>query len=101
MVTSRQEYRLVIEPMSAAERSSSDVAREQALYEVEQTLPNIEEAIRRAHRSSQSISPGGDERNLRLALDRMVEQLNAVRKELFQSAFFGGHQQRLICGRVA
>jgi hypothetical protein len=101
MATSRQEYRLVIEPQSAAERSPSEGAREQALYEVEQTLPNIEEAIRHAHRGNQSISPDGDKRNLRPALDRTVEQLKAVRKQLFQSWFFGGHQQRLICGRIA
>jgi hypothetical protein len=50
MATSRQEYRPVIEPQSAAERSTSDAARGLALHEVEQTLLNIEEAIRRAHR---------------------------------------------------
>ena len=101
MATSRQEHRLVIEPQPAAERSPSDVAHEQALHEVEQTLLNIEEVKRRGHRSSRAISPGRDERNLRLALDRTVEQLEAVSKELFQSRYFGGHQQRLICGRVA
>jgi hypothetical protein len=101
MATSRQEYRLVIEPQSGAERSRSDVAHERALHEDEQTLLNIEEAIRRAHCSSQAISPDGDERNLRLALDRTVEQAGPVRKELFQSGNFGRHQQRLICGRVA
>jgi hypothetical protein len=96
MATSRQEYRPVIEPQSAVERSSSDVAREQALHEVEQTLLNIEETIRRAHHGRQSISPEGNERNLRLALDRAVEQLEAVRKELFQNGYFGGPQQRLM-----
>lgn len=96
MAMSRHEYRPVIEPQSVAERSPSDVAREEALHEVEQTLLNIEEAIRRAHRGRKAISPEGDERNLRLALDRAVEQLEAVRKELFQNGYFGGPQQRLI-----
>lgn len=101
MATSRQEYRLVIEPQSSAERPASDLAHEQALHEVEQTRLNIEETVRRAHRSSRAISPDGDERDLRLALDRTVEQLETVRKKLFQSGYFGGHQQHLICGRVA
>lgn len=96
MATSRQEYRPLIEPQSAAERSPEDMAREQALHEVEQTLLNIEAAIRRAHRGSQAIPPDGNERNLKLALDRTVQQLEAVRKELFQSGYFGGQQQRLI-----
>jgi hypothetical protein len=34
-------------------------------------------------------------------LDRMVGQLETIRKKLFQSGYFGGHQQRLICGRFA
>jgi hypothetical protein len=96
VATSRQEYRPVIEPRSAAERSPEEVAREQALHEVEQTLLNIEQAIRRADCGRRAISPDGNERNLRLALDRAVEQLEAIRKELFQSGYFGGQQQRLI-----
>jgi hypothetical protein len=96
MPTSRPEYRPVIEPQTAAERSPSEVAREQALHEIEQTLLNIEEAIRRAHRSRKAISPEGEQRNLRLALDHAVEQLEAVRKELFQNGYFSGAQQRLI-----
>ena len=79
-----------------SERSPEEVAREQALHEVEQTLLNIEEAIRRADRGRKAISLDGNERNLRLALDRAVEQLEAIRKELFQSGYFGGHQQRLM-----
>jgi hypothetical protein len=96
VATARHEYRPVIDPHSAAERSPDEVAREQALHEVEQTLLNIEQAIRRADSGRRAISAEGNERNLRLALDRTVEQLEAVRKELFQSGYFGGHQQRLI-----
>ena len=96
MATARNEYQPVIEPRSATERSPEEAAREQALHEVEQTLLNIEEAIRRADRGRQKISLDGNERNMRLALDRTIEQLEATRKELFQSGYFGGQQQRLI-----
>jgi hypothetical protein len=90
------EYHPVIEPDSVSERSPEEAAHEQALHEVEQTLLNIEQAIRRADRARKTISPQGDQRNIRLSLDRVVEQLEAVRKELFQSGYFGGPQQRLI-----
>jgi len=96
MATARHEYRPVIEPSSTPERSPEEVAREQAMHEVEQTLLNIEQAIRRADRGRKAISPDGNERNLRLALDQAVEQLEAVRKDLFQSGYFGGQQQRLM-----
>jgi hypothetical protein len=96
MATSRQEYRPVIETRPEGERSPQEVAREQALHEVEQTLLNIEQAIRRADAGRTAINPDGNERNLKLSLDRAVEQLEAVRKELFQNGYFGGDQQRLI-----
>lgn len=96
MSTAGHEYRPVIEPRSVAERSPDEVAREQALHEVEQTLLNIEEAIRRADAGRKKIPLDGSERNLRLALDHAVEQLEATRKELFQSGYFGGQQQRLM-----
>lgn len=96
MTTARNEYRPLIEPRPVTERSPEEAAREQALHEVEQTLLNIEDAIRRADRGRQKIPLDSDERNLRLALDRAVEQLEATRKELFQSGYFGGQQQRLI-----
>ncbi len=96
MGTARNEYRPVIQAQSVPERSPEDIAREHALHEVEQTLLNIEEAIRRADRGRRKISLDGTERNLRLALDHAVEQLEATRKELFQSGYFGGQQQRLM-----
>lgn len=96
MATPRDEYRPVIEPRSVTGRSPEETAREQALHEVEQTLLNIENAIRRADRSRQKISLDGSQRNLRLALDRAIKQLEATRKELFQSGYFGGQQQRLM-----
>ena len=94
--TSGHDYRPVIESRSDTERSPDQVAREAALHEVEETLLNIEQAIKRADRGRKAIRGGGNEQNLKLCLDAAVEQLEAVRKELFQSAYFGGDQQRLI-----
>lgn len=96
MATSRREYRPVIDPESTAERSADDAAQERALHEVEQTLLNIEQAIHRADRGRKTIPLDSEQRNLRVALDRTIEQLEAVRKELFQSGYFGGNQQRLM-----
>ncbi|PZS38723.1 MAG: hypothetical protein DLM62_12175 [Pseudonocardiales bacterium] len=96
MATPQQDYRPVIDPRSEMERSPEQVAREDALRQVEETLLNIEEAIRRADRARKSIPIGSNEQNLRLCLDTAVEKLEVVRKELFQGAYFGGDQQRLI-----
>lgn len=96
MATPQHEYRPVIDPRSDMERSAEQVAREAALHQVEETLLNIEEAIRRADRARKAMPVGGTEQNLRLSLGTAVEKLEAVRKELFQSAYFGGDQQRLI-----
>ena len=46
--TSGHDYRPVIESRSDTERSPDQVAREAALHEVEETLLNIEQAIKRA-----------------------------------------------------
>jgi len=96
MATPEHAYRPVIDSRSEMERSPEQAAREAALHEVEETLLNIEQAIRRADRGRKSIHAEGDARNLRLCLDAVVDQLETVRKELFQSAYFGGEQRRLI-----
>jgi hypothetical protein len=96
MASPEHEYRPVIDSRSDMERSPEQVARETALHEVEETLLNIEQAIRRADRGRKSIPLEGAGRNLRLCLDTAVAQLEAVLKELFQAAYFGGEQQRLI-----
>jgi hypothetical protein len=96
MAASGHDYQPVIESRPDTERSPEQTAREAALHEVEETLLNIEQAIKRADRGRKAIPPGSAEQNLRLCLDRVVEQLEAVRKELFQSSYFGGDQQRLI-----
>jgi hypothetical protein len=95
-MTSGQEYRPVVESRSEMERSPEQIAREAAMHEVEETLLNIEQAIRRADRGRKAIRTGGAERNLLLCLDAAIDQLEAARKELFQSAYFGGDQQRLL-----
>jgi hypothetical protein len=95
-MATRHDYRPVIDSRSGSERSPDQVAREAALHEVEEALLNIEQAIKRADRGRRTIPPEGNEKNLRLCLDTAVEQLEAVRKELFQGAYFGGDQQRLI-----
>jgi hypothetical protein len=89
------QYRPVIDPRSAMERSPDQIAHETAMHEVEETLLNIEQAIRRADRGRKAIL-AGSEQNLRRCLETVIDQLEAVRKELFQSAYFGGDQQRLI-----
>jgi hypothetical protein len=96
MATPEHVYRPVIDSRSEMERSPEQAAREAALHEVEETLLNIEQAIRRADHARKSIPTEGAGHNLRLCLDTVVEQLEAVRKELFQSAYFGGDQQRLL-----
>jgi hypothetical protein len=96
MASPEHAYRPVIDPRSEMERSPEQVTHEAAMHEVEQTLLNIEQAIRRANRARKSIPAEGAGHNLRLYLDTAVEQLEAVRKELFQNAYFGGEQQRLI-----
>lgn len=96
METPNRAYRPVIDSRSEMERSPEQAARETAMHEVEETLLNIEQAIRRADRGRKSIPVEGAGHNLRLCLDSVVEQLEAVRKELFQNAYFGGEQQRLI-----
>lgn len=96
MATSGHEYRPVIEARPEDERSPEAVAEERALGEVEKTLLCIEETIRRADSSRRAINPDGNQHNLRLCLDRAVEQLEAVRTELFQSGYFGGDQLRLL-----
>lgn len=94
--SSEHRYRPVIDSSSDMERSSEQIAHEAALKEVEETLLNIEQAIRRADRGRKAILAAGPEHNFRLCLETVVDQLEAVRKELFQSAYFGGDQQRLI-----
>lgn len=94
--SSDHQYRPVIDSRSDMERSPEQIAHETALHEVEETLLNIEQAIRRADRGRKAILATGPEQNFRRCLETVIDQLEAARKELFQSAYFGGDQQRLI-----
>jgi hypothetical protein len=96
MATPDPVYRPVVDPRGDMERSPEQAARETALHEVEETLLNIEQAIRRADRGRKTIGSNLDTWNLKLSLDDAVTRLEAVRKELFQSAYFGGDHQRLF-----
>lgn len=95
-MSATREYRPVVGADPVNERSQDEVAREHAMTEVEQTLLNIETAITRADQGRKKIPAEGSERNLRLALDRACADLEKVRKELFQDAYFSGPQQRLL-----
>src|SRR6185437_3647839 len=68
MATARHTYRPAVEPRSDSERSPEQVAREEALHEVEETLLNIEQAIKRADRGRRAIRGDGND-NLRLSLE--------------------------------
>lgn len=78
------------------ERSPEQVRLESAMREVSETLMNVEQALRRAKRAHRAVVLIGTERNAEVALATCVEQLEATRKALFQSAYFGGDQQRLM-----
>lgn len=79
-----------------AERTPAQVAQEAAMREVADTLLNIEQAIKRADRARRTVAVSGREPNVEVALSAAVDQLEQVRKDLFQGAYFGGDQQRLI-----
>lgn len=78
------------------ERSPEQVRLEAAMREVSETLMNVEQALKRAKRGHRAVLLIGTERNAEVALARCVEALELTRKELFQSAYFSGDQQRLI-----
>lgn len=96
MATPEPAYRPVVDSRADMERSAEQAVREGALHEVEETLLNIEQAIRRADRGRKAISNDPATYNLKLSLDDAVTRLEAVRKELFQSTYFGGDNQRLF-----
>lgn len=79
-----------------SERSPEQVAHEMALREVADVLLNVEQALKRAERAKRTIAVTGREPNLEVILAAAMAQLEATRKELFQSAYLGGDQQRLI-----
>ncbi|MEU7912737.1 hypothetical protein [Microbispora bryophytorum] len=81
---------------SADVRSPKQYADEQAMGEIAGTISGIEDAIRRADKARKNVSRMVDNPNLIVALNSAISQLEAVRKELFQSTYFGGDQQRIF-----
>lgn len=66
------------------------------MAQVEETLLNIEQAIRRADRAYREVRARAGDANLEHALKDAMDQLEATRKALFQATYFAGDQQRLI-----
>ncbi|WP_326636010.1 hypothetical protein OG884_22950 [Streptosporangium sp. NBC_01755] len=81
---------------SADVRSPAQYADEQAMGEISGTISGIEDAIRRADAARKNVSRTVDNPNLVVALDTAINRLEAIRKELFQSTYFGGDQQRMF-----
>ncbi len=75
-------------------RSPAQVAREAAAREVDETLLNIETAIRRADRARRAV--GDREPNFAIALRAAITELEATRKALFQATYFSRDQHQLI-----
>lgn len=92
----RSAYHPIVGASSEGRLSAEQARHEQAMAEVEETLLNIEQAIRRADRAYRAVQSGRGAANIELALKDAVEQLEATRKTLFQATYFAGDQQRLI-----
>lgn len=76
------------------DRSSQQAAHEAVMREVAETISDLEQTIRRADRARRAVARDA-EPNVTVALDRTIADLERVRQELFQTAYFGGAQQRL------
>lgn len=81
---------------SAEVRSPKQYADEMSMGEISGTISGIEDAIRRADTARKNVSRMVDNPNLVIALNTAITQLEAIRKELFQSTYFGGDQQRMF-----
>lgn len=89
------EARTLTESRAGVERTPEQAAHEGALREVAETLRNIEQAIGRAQRAHRAVD-SADEGNLGAAFATAAQRLEAARRELVQSAYFGGDQQRMF-----
>jgi hypothetical protein len=86
------------QPYSSAdlERSPEQAARENALREVSETLLNVEQAAKRARQAQRTAAMTVGCDDLARILGTAEEKLEAVRKELFQGAYFTGDRPRLF-----
>lgn len=96
MAQPQPDYRPVVDDRSHLGRTHEQAAAEHAATEAAETLLNIEQAIRRADRARRAVPSGGAQHNLHVALDAAVGDLEAARKRLFEAAYFGGDQQRIL-----
>lgn len=91
------EYHPVIgDSTDSMQLTPQQAAHEAAMAEVEETLLNIEQAIRRADRAHRAVGSRSADANLELALKEALGQLESTRKALFQATYFSSDQQRLI-----
>jgi len=81
---------------SPEERSPEQIAHETAMSEVAETLMNIEQAQRRADRARRQVALLGRDPNVEQALTAALAALEQTHRTLFQDAYFGGDQQRLV-----
>lgn len=78
------------------ERGPEQEARETALREVSETLLNIEQAARRAKQAHRVAAMSVGCEDLARVLGTAEEKLEAVRKDLFQGAYFNAGGPRLF-----
>lgn len=66
------------------------------MAEVAETLMNIERAQRRADRARRQVALLGRDASVEKAPAAALESLEHTHRTLFQDAYFGGDQQRLV-----
>lgn len=76
--------------------SLEQTLQEEAMREVDATVLNIEQAIRRADQARRRVARGTAEPNFLRALDDAIKQLEQTRRTLQQQTLFGQAQQRLL-----
>lgn len=87
--------------VSVSERSEAQAAYEAALAEVEDTILNIESAIRRAERAESALPTENAFSSLSEALTATRRDLVAVRKRLQQAAYFAAEESGLYGDQLA
>lgn len=85
----------VLDEGSTSGRDPQQEAHEAAAMEVEATLLQVEQAIRRADKARRAARTAG-ERHFELALTDAIHELEQSRKRLFQATYVARDQQRLL-----
>ncbi|MGI8881465.1 MAG: hypothetical protein ACR2KJ_13370 [Jatrophihabitans sp.] len=84
------------QPKGADARSDEQIAHERALGQVSDTLLCIEQAIDRAKRGLKAVAKNGGDKNVELALNATLTDLQRVRKRLMQDTYYAGDAVRLM-----